>query len=178
MHIWEYDGVMNTLSSGSYGFGDLLALARASWLAQMAAGLEARGYPGYRRTDAWALRQLASGPVPVTQVGQGFGISRQAGRKVVDGLTARGYAITEPDATDRRRANVTLTPAGGAYAEAVMAVIREQNGSLAARVDPRDLEAADRVLRAAVDDGVRQAAQRLVRPPRSLADAAPPDGVS
>lgn len=169
---------MSTLSSDPYGFGDLLALARASWVAQMADALEAQGYPGYRRTDAWAMRLLASGPVPITQVGKRFGISRQAGRKVVDGLMARGYAATDPDVTDRRRVNVSLTPAGAAYSDAVIAVIREQNGSLAALVEPRDLEAADRVLRAAMDERARQTAQRLVRPPRSLAEAALPDEVS
>ncbi|MDA8198929.1 MAG: MarR family winged helix-turn-helix transcriptional regulator [Thermaerobacter sp.] len=158
---------MSILSSEPYRFGDLLALARAGWVAQMADALEAQGYPGYRRTDAWAMRLLASGPVPITQVGMRFGISRQGGRKVVDGLMARGYAATDPDATDRRRVNVSLTPVGAAYADAVLAVIRELNGSLAALEEPRDLEAADRVLRAAMDERARQTAQCLVRPPSS-----------
>jgi DNA-binding MarR family transcriptional regulator len=150
----------------TYPFGDLLALARQSWLGQMAARLAERGYADYRRSDAAAARLLLRrGPVPVGQLGLGLGVTRQAARKVADGLQQRGYATTERDPRDSRQLNVTLTPAGQDYARAVIAVIGELNTEVAQRTDPAQLAAADAVLRAVLfDDSTRQRAAWLPAP--------------
>ena len=42
-------------------FGDLLALARRSWIRQMAEGLRRAGYADYRPTDAAVFRRLRPG---------------------------------------------------------------------------------------------------------------------
>lgn len=157
---------MGSVSTGPYLFGDLLALARASWVVQMGAALSDRGYTGYRRTDAWVMRRLLVGPLAVTQVGTLLGVTRQAGRKVVDGLLDRGYAATESDAQDRRRVNVILTPAGHAYADSVVEVVGSLNRELADRVDPGDLEGADRVLRAVLDEDTPRRTDHLILPPQ------------
>ncbi len=156
---------MGRVSIGRHRFGDLLALARASWVAQMAAALAERGYPGYRRTDAWLMRRLLFGPLAITQVGPLLGVTRQAGRKFVGGLLDRGYAATESDPHDRRRLNVILTPAGHTYAAAVVEVIAALNQALADQVDPGDLAAADRVLRAVLDEGARRRTDQQIAPP-------------
>jgi DNA-binding MarR family transcriptional regulator len=154
-------------STPTYRFGDLLALARQSWLGQMTSRLEQLGYADYRRTDAAVVRMLWAGPLPVGQLGTGLGVTRQAARKVADGLEQRGYATLERDARDTRQLNVTLTPLGRDYAIAVISVITELNREIAARVSPAQLAAADAVLRAALfDDSTRQRASR-VPPPTS-----------
>jgi DNA-binding MarR family transcriptional regulator len=95
-------------------------------------------------------------------------VTRQAARKVADGLEQRGYATTERDSRDTRQLNVTLTQFGRDYARAVTAVIEELNQEVAGRVSPDQLAAADTVLRAALfDDGARQRASRLPRPAAS-----------
>ena len=98
-------------STATYRFGDLLALTRQSWLGQMTSRLEGLGYAGYRRSDAAALRMLWRGPLPVGRLGAVLGVTRQAARKVADGLEQRGYATTERDSRDTRQLNVTLTHA-------------------------------------------------------------------
>ena len=133
---------------GPERFGDLLALARESWIRQMAHGVERRGFPGYRRSDALVCRVLRRGPLPLGRLGALLGTSRQAGRKVAAGLEQRGYATTGRDGLDGRRTNVTLTPRGERYAESVVEVIDELQRALEARVAPGDLEAARTVLRA------------------------------
>ncbi|HEV2371614.1 MAG TPA: MarR family transcriptional regulator [Streptosporangiaceae bacterium] len=157
------------LAGGSgrvYPFGDVLALARQSWLGQMASRLESRGYPGYHRSDAAALRLLAREPLPVGQLGTALGVTRQAARKVAAALQQRGYATTARDPDDARRLNVTLTPAGHDYAGAIVAVIDQLNREVAQRTDPAQLAAADAVLRAALfDDSTRHRADWLPRPP-------------
>jgi DNA-binding MarR family transcriptional regulator len=161
----DYAGIMPESSTGAYPFGDLLALARQSWLGQMASRLEALGYPGYARSDAAVIRFLRRGPAPVGQLGAVLGVTRQAARKVADGLQERGYVTLARGTHDARQVNVTLTPAGHAYASAVTAVIAELNRQVAERAGPAQLAAADAVLRAALfDDSARQRASRLPRP--------------
>lgn len=157
---------MSDPSSSAYPFGDLLALARQSWLNQMASRLAKLGYAGYRRSDAPALRLLRRGPVPVGQLGMVLGVTRQAARKVADGLQERGYATTQRGVDDTRLVMVTLTAAGQQYASAIVAVIGQLNSEVAGRASPAQLSAADAVLRGAMfDDSARQRAARLPPPP-------------
>ena len=132
----------------------------------MASRLGQLGYADYRRSDAAAMWLLRRGPVPVGRLGSVLGVTRQAARKVADGLEQRGYVRTERDARDSRRLNVVLTPSGSAYAQAVVDVIDALNRELGQRVDLAQLIAADAVLRAAIDgEGARERAARAVRPP-------------
>jgi DNA-binding MarR family transcriptional regulator len=153
-------------STPAYRVGDLVALARLSWVGQMTSRLEALGYPGFRRGDAATMRVLLRGPLPVGRLGAALGVTRQAARKVADALEQRGYATTERDSRDTRQLNVTLTPVGRDYARAVAAVTEGLNREVAGRVSPAQLAAADTVLRAALfDDSARQRASRLLPPP-------------
>ncbi|MGH8961329.1 MAG: MarR family winged helix-turn-helix transcriptional regulator [Jatrophihabitantaceae bacterium] len=136
----------------AYRFGDLLALARQSWLVQMAEGLRAMGYPDYRRSDALVLRLLSRGQVSIGRLGDALGVTRQAARKVAGGLERRGFAGTARDPDDARQVNVSLTPEGKDYAVAVASVIDRLNRELSRRVRPTDLAAADTVLRAVLTD--------------------------
>jgi DNA-binding MarR family transcriptional regulator len=149
-----------------YRFGDLLALARQSWIRRMAAELESRGFAGYRRSDAATLRRLRRGPASVGELGVHLGVTRQAARKVMRGLEERGYASTEADVGDARKVNVILTSAGRAYADAVIEVIAGLNRAVAARVAADQLAAADAVLRASIEDeGVARRAAYVSPPP-------------
>ena len=155
-----------TSNANPYRFGDLLALARQSWVHRMAAELENRGFGGYRLTDAATLRRLQRGPASVGALSVPMGVTRQAARKVVRGLEERGYASTQADADDARKLNVILTSAGHAYADAIIEVIAELNGAVAARVTADQLATADAVLRASIDDeGVARLAAHISPPP-------------
>jgi DNA-binding MarR family transcriptional regulator len=157
---------MSGTSTPPYAFGDLLALARQSWIAQMASGVGAEGYRDYRRSDAGVLRLLQRGPVSVGQLGEAMGVTRQAARKVAQGLEDRGYAVTVRDERDSRQLNIVLTPDGEAYARVIVTVIGRLNREIAGRVAPAQLAAADAVLRAAMtDDHTRTRAAYLPRPP-------------
>jgi DNA-binding MarR family transcriptional regulator len=152
-------------STPAYRLGDLIALARQSWVGQMTSRLERLGYDGYRRVDAGMMRMLWRGPMPVGRIGAVLGVTRQAARKFADALEQRGYVTTERDSRDSRQLNVTLTPAGRDYALAVFAVIEELNREVAGRVSQAQLAAADAVLRAALfDDSARERSQLIPRP--------------
>ena len=169
---------MSEESTAYYRFGDMLALARQSWLGAMSGRLAELGHTDYRRSDAAAVRLLLrAGPVPVGQLGAVLGVTRQAARKAADALVHRGYAVTRRDPDDTRQLNVILTPAGEEYARAVVAVIAQLNREVRERVDPAQLAAADAVLRAALfDDSARRRAASLPRPgaPQRPAGQDPP----
>ena len=131
-------------SSGPLLFGDLLALARRSWIRQMANGLRQLGYDDYRPTDAAVFRRLLRGPIAVGRLDEVLGASRQAARKVVEGLERRHYATTEHETEDARRLIVSLTPAGRSYAEEVVNVVESLNRGLVASVEPEGSVAAAR----------------------------------
>lgn len=157
---------MGAESTGAYRFGDLLALARQSWIRQMAGELARRGFPGYRPADAATMRLLVHAPAPVGRLASVLGVSRQAARKVAAQLEQRGYATTAADPRDRRRVNVVLTDAGRGYAEAVAAAVSLLNAALAARVAPEALAVADAVLRSVLGDDpeLARVAESVPRP--------------
>jgi DNA-binding MarR family transcriptional regulator len=117
----------------------------------MAERLAQLGYDDYRRSDPAVFRRLLRGPTAVGQVGTVLGVSRQAARKIVEGLEQRQFATTERDARDGRQINVLLTSTGEAYARAVVDVLGALNVELSQRVDPDVLAAAKHVLRAVID---------------------------
>jgi DNA-binding MarR family transcriptional regulator len=156
---------MAASSTPKYRFGDLLALARQSWITQMAAELADGGYPDYRRSDAAAVRLLGRGPMPVGRLGDALGVTRQAARKVVTGLERRGFAAVHRDPRDARQLNVALTADGHAYARAVTAVIDHLNRALVRRVTPDQLAAADTVLRAVLADEHTRTLASYLPPP-------------
>lgn len=131
-------------------FGDLLALARLSWVRQMSSGLAAMGYEEYRRSDAAVMRLLQRGPISIGRLGDTMDVTRQAARKIVNSLERRGFAATSRDESDARQLNVLLTDDGASYATAVVAVIEFVNRELDERVDPADRAAAVRVLRTVI----------------------------
>jgi len=153
-------------NAAPYLFGDLLALARQSWVRQMEGRLDRLGFADYRRSDAATLRLLQRAPVPIGRLGIALGVTRQAARKVADGLGERDYARTERDARDSRKLNIVLTTRGELYAGAVVEVIEALNAELRDRVDLSQLKAADAVLRAAIaDDEAARRIATLVRAP-------------
>ncbi|MGH9295081.1 MAG: MarR family winged helix-turn-helix transcriptional regulator, partial [Acidimicrobiales bacterium] len=153
-------------------FGDLLALARRRWVAQMTGGVEAMGYAGYRRSDAVVLRLLRRGPLSIGRLGEALGVTRQAARKTAEGLARRGFATVERDEHDSRQINVALNAGGEAYCEAIVTVIDRLNGDLVRQVDPADLDGCDAVLRAVLGgEHDRWLAATLPGPPPRAAPA-------
>jgi len=153
-------------ASPPYRFGNLLALARRSWIEQVQQRMQEAGFPGYRRTDAGMLALLLQRPLAIGQLGEALGISRQAARQLADGLAERGYASFGTDQADSRRTLVVLTPSGKAYGRAIWAAQDALNETLRNRVSEADLAAADAVLRAVFPDGkARQRVDERLPPP-------------
>jgi DNA-binding MarR family transcriptional regulator len=149
-----------------YLFGDLLALARARWIREMAEAVAQRGYLDYRATDAHLVRLLRRrSSVAISGIGSRLGVTRQAARKLVNGLERRGYAAEVGDEHDTRVVKVELTREGEAYADTVIEVIHTLNRQLAERVGTADLAVADAVLREILSGEDPQSAATRPEPP-------------
>jgi DNA-binding MarR family transcriptional regulator len=127
-------------------FGDLLAQARERWIRVMAQRLGALGFHDYRRSDPLVMRSLRGGAVSLGSLGVTLGVTRQAARKVVNGLVDRGYAHVTTSTEDSRRRLVELTPRGRDYHAAVVATLRALHDQVVDNVDAQQLAAAYGVL--------------------------------
>src|ERR1700689_4327519 len=74
-------GIMAAGATPTFRFGDLVALARLSWVGEMTSRLERLGYPGFRRGDAAVMRVLWRGPLPVRPPGAGPGVAPPAAKE-------------------------------------------------------------------------------------------------
>jgi DNA-binding MarR family transcriptional regulator len=150
-----------------YRFGNLLAVARQSWIEQVRDRMQETGFPGYRRSDAGVLALLLQRPLAIGQLGEALGITRQAARQLADGLVERGYATFGADDADARRTLIVLTPRGKAYGRAIWMAQDALNETVRSRVSEADLAAADAVLRAVFpDEGARQRVDKRLPPLR------------
>jgi DNA-binding MarR family transcriptional regulator len=132
-------------------FGDLLAQARERWIRVMDQRLGALGFHDYRRSDPLVMRSLRSGEVSLGGLGVRLGVTRQAARKVVNGLVERGYAQVTTSSEDSRRRLVNLTPRGRDYLAAVVATLGAMHDEVVDSVDPQQLAAAYSVLESVRD---------------------------
>lgn len=169
---------MSPASTERYRFGDVLALARLSWVRQISDRLTAEGFAGYRRTDAVMVRILAGDPRSVGETGAALGVTRQAARKLIRGLEQRGYATTDRDPHDSRVVRASLTGEGRRYARAIAGVVDGLERDLARRVAPDQLAAADAVLRASVAGTLVARRMATVPPPAAASPGAGAHGSS
>ncbi len=145
-------------------------MARQSWVDQLTRRLAELGFSGYRRSDAAVVRMLLRRPIPIGKLGASLGVTRQAARKVVDGLEQRHYVRTERDSHDSRQLNAALTPMGEDYARAVVTVIAELNRQIYLRVTDEQMLGADAVLRAVIgENGTWGGVARRVASPGPMA---------
>ena len=69
------------------------------------------------------------------------GLNKSALVGIVDQLEAKGLAARDRSASDRRRNQVTVTPAGEAAMQALFVAVTAEEGPVRDALGPRDLEA-------------------------------------
>ena len=92
----------------------LLRHARAVYGGAMRTALEGAGYDDVPKNGLYVIGGLAqeSGDIPLAQIIDELGLSKQAAGQLVDTLVARGYLDRRTDPQDRRRLIVSLTERG------------------------------------------------------------------
>jgi DNA-binding MarR family transcriptional regulator len=94
------------------GVPGLLRMARGAYGNAVRAALAESGFDDMPRNGAYLLARVYDGRYAVADLTRALGISKQAVSQLVDTMVTRGYIERTPDADDRRRMQLTLTPRG------------------------------------------------------------------
>lgn len=105
--------------SGRYdtvGIPGLMRLARRAYGNAVRTALGDAGIDDLPRNGAYVLARVRDEGSAAADLTRGLGISKQAVSQLIDTMVMRGYLDRTPDAGDRRRTRLTLTPRGEAAA--------------------------------------------------------------
>jgi DNA-binding MarR family transcriptional regulator len=136
------------------------ALLRASWWTYRAAAgaaLAGGGFDDVPRNGSYVLSAIARGGVPLAEVIEALGVSKQTAGALVDALVVRGYLDRQVDPSDRRRLVVSLTDRGAAAAACVRSAVAAVDEALAAAAGPDQVRCARAALAALASLGNRGA---------------------
>lgn len=89
------------------------------------AGIARRHRLSHAALNALAVIEGAGGPVPAGQVSAEMHISTATMTSVLDTLERNGYIKRQPDAADRRRVLVDITPAAQDLLDEVLPVVQQ-----------------------------------------------------
>lgn len=131
----------------------LLRHARTTYGSAMRRALANAGYDDIPKNGLYVIGGMALGTIPLGQLVEQLGVSKQVASQLVDTLVVRGYLKRAEDPEDRRKSNLTLTERGRAAAK-VQAVAREKiDAQLLARVGQENVTRTRRTLAALIDLG-------------------------
>lgn len=125
---------MSTGAADTRGPRGLAYLAR---VVEIALGDAALSLPQYR-----LLCFLSKGSSAASPAARDLATSRPSVTALVDGVVAKGLVLRLPDAADRRRITLALTPEGFAALGRADAAITARLAALASHLSPDDAERA------------------------------------
>jgi DNA-binding MarR family transcriptional regulator len=108
----SHDGTDAADSYQHLGVPGLLRLARFAYRNAVRGAFAEAGFDDMPRNGAYLLARVYDGRYAAADLTRGLGISKQAVSQLVDTMVMRGYLERRPDADDRRRMQLTLTPRG------------------------------------------------------------------
>jgi DNA-binding MarR family transcriptional regulator len=145
-------------------FGILLGLAYQSFVDELRATLDARGFTDLGRTYGYVFRALADGSLQLTQLAERLGMSDQGASKIVNEMEQRGYVERVADPTDRRAKQLRLTQRGQAALTAARRFHATYERRLARRLGDADVATVRRILSAAIAVDDHALAEARLRP--------------
>ncbi|SRR6266511_4161547 len=114
------------------------------------------------RTDLRALQALRRGGMTAGQLARALNVTSGATTRVIDSLAGAGHVVRTPDAMDRRRVVVQLTPAAERIVERTLERPLAELRSMAASHDEEELARLVRLL-SDLRSLVRASAARMSR---------------
>lgn len=133
----------------------LLRHARTTYGAAMRKALGEAGYDDMPKNGMYVIGGMAleAGPIPLGQLIEELGISKQSASQLVDTLVTRGYLQRTEDPTDRRKLTITLTERGRDAAAKQSEARKKVDAALVACVGEEDVYRTKRALAALIDIG-------------------------
>jgi DNA-binding MarR family transcriptional regulator len=133
-------GDMTDRESGSryeaLGIPGLLRGARKAYGNLVRQAFADEGFDDMPRHGAYVLARVYGDSSAPADLARDLGISKQAVSQLIDTMVMRGYLARTPDAGDRRRMVLTLTPRGEAAATASWQAASRADTEVASRLSP------------------------------------------
>jgi DNA-binding MarR family transcriptional regulator len=138
----------------------LLRHARVTYGKSVRQALAAAGYDDMPRNGMYVIGGLGlgAGDVPLSQLIEELGVSKQAAGQLIDTLVERGYLARRTDGEDRRKLTITLTDRGKAAADVQRAAREKIDSALLERVGKENLTRTRKTLAALCGMGRKPAA--------------------
>jgi DNA-binding MarR family transcriptional regulator len=133
----------------------LLRHARATYGAAMRQALAEAGYDDVPKNGMYVIGGMGmeTGAVPLGQLIEELGISKQSASQLVDTLVARGYLQRMEDADDRRKLTITLTERGRDASATQASARKKIDAALVECVGEENVQRMRRTLAALIDMG-------------------------
>lgn len=147
-----------------HDFGVLLNLAFAAFKVDLHAALAKAGFDDVGPSFGYVFRMLEATPLTASDLAQALGMTVPGALKIVNDMVAKGYVERLDSDGDARRKPLDLTPRARAAMRAAHAFHARYEQSLAARVGPKQAQAARRLLEAIVDESDQRAGRRSSLP--------------
>jgi DNA-binding MarR family transcriptional regulator len=140
-------------SLDSLGVPGLLRAARGAYRHAVGHAFADAGFEDIPRNGAFVLARTYESSAPLGGLTRQLGISKQAVSQLIDTMVMRGYLERTPDAEDRRRMLITLTPRGEAAAEVSWRAATAVDEELARKLTPEGVAALRAGLKALAEIG-------------------------
>lgn len=136
-------------------FPALLRHARTTYGAAMRQALAEAGYDDVPKNGMYVIggMGLETGGIPLGQLIEELGISKQSASQLVDTLVARGYLQRTEDPNDRRKLTITLTERGRDAAATQASARKKIDAALVECVGEENVLRTRRTLAALIDMG-------------------------
>jgi predicted enzyme related to lactoylglutathione lyase/DNA-binding MarR family transcriptional regulator len=131
-------GMPEAHAATAHAMPALLREAREAYTRAIQRAFVEGGLDDMPRAGARVLGQLGSGVEAIGDLARAARISKQAASQLVDALQLRGYVERVPDAADRRRTAVALTPRGVEAATAIGGAVDAVDGRLSEAIGAED----------------------------------------
>jgi DNA-binding MarR family transcriptional regulator len=115
-------------------FAALLRSARSAYGSAIREALYEAGLDDIPKNGIYVIGAISRGGVPLAQIIDELGVSKQSAGQLVDTLVLRGYIERETDVDDRRRLTVRLTARGRGAAAIARAAIERIDAALLKKV--------------------------------------------
>lgn len=117
----------------------LLRAARGAYADAIRLRLADAGFDDLPRNGSYVVGGMANHGGSAGGLVRQLGVSKQAASQLIDTLVLRGYLDRSPDAEDRRRVSIAVTPRGEAAAAAIAAGVRAVDDELAGMISAAEL---------------------------------------
>jgi|HubBroStandDraft_2_1064218.scaffolds.fasta_scaffold417480_1 DNA-binding MarR family transcriptional regulator len=123
------------------GIPGLLRMARKAYGNEVMAAFADGGFDDVPRNGAYVLGSVWADSSCFPRLTRELGVSKQAASQLIDTMAMRGYLERTPDAEDRRRMLLTLTPRGEAAATVSWQAACRVDEELARRLPEQGVQA-------------------------------------